>query len=168
MRCELHGAAPVFCQRQADNRYACTVRPENASADSYAWEWFALHAAQRMQLVNFWLVAVAFLAAAFVQARASHLAAVAVGVSVVGTVASVAFMALDRRTRQLVHVAEAALLHLEATRIAHGEDEVLALVTSSRQLTRSSLESYRVVVQGLQLLVAITFLAGAIYSLASA
>ena len=84
--------------------------PENASVESYAWNWFALHAGQRLQLVNFWLVAVAFLAAAFVQARSSHLIAVAVGVSVIGVVASLAFLALDRRTRQLIHIAGDALL----------------------------------------------------------
>ena len=36
----------------------------NALSQTYAWNWFALHAGQRLQLVNFWLVAVAFLAAA--------------------------------------------------------------------------------------------------------
>lgn len=73
----------------------------------YAWSWFALHAGQRLQLVNFWLVAVAFLASAYVQARSSHLFVIALGVSITGAVASLAFARLDGRTRQLVQVASA-------------------------------------------------------------
>ena len=49
-------------------------------ARRYAWNWFALHAGQRLQLVNFWVVAVAFLATAFVQARSFHMVAIAFGV----------------------------------------------------------------------------------------
>jgi hypothetical protein len=58
-------------------------------------DWFALHSGQ-----NFWLVAVAFLAAAFVSARTARLTPVAVGVCITGAVASLAFMVLDARTPQ--------------------------------------------------------------------
>jgi hypothetical protein len=140
----------------------------NTSAQSYAWNWFALHAGQRLQLVNFWLVAVAFLAAAFVQARASHLVAIAFGVSLTGVVSSLAFMKLDVRTRQLVQVAENALRSIEAAQTAAGQDEVHELVKASRLARRSCFDSYRIVIQGLQLSVAIMFLLAAAYSLISA
>lgn len=78
------------------------VPDAETNAQAYAWNWFALHAGQRLQLVNFWLVAVAFLASAFVQARSNHLFAIAFGVCVTGAVSSLAFMRLDVRTRQLV------------------------------------------------------------------
>ena len=39
----------------------------------YAWNWFALHSNQRMQFVNFWLISVVFLGAAFVAARVGSL-----------------------------------------------------------------------------------------------
>lgn len=139
----------------------------NTNAQSYAWNWFALHAGQRLQLVNFWLVAVAFLASAFVQARSSHLVAIAFGVSVTGAVSSLAFMRLDARTRQLVQVAENALRSLEAAQTAAGLNEVHELVKASRQARGSRFDSYRVIIQGLQLSVAVMFLLAAVYSLVS-
>ena len=145
-----------------------TVDNAEMDAQTYAWSWFALHAGQRLQLVNFWLVSVAFLASAFVQARSNHLVAVAVGVSVAGVVSSLAFMKLDVRTRQLVQVAENALRYFEEKRALEGLDEVTALVKASHQGNRSRLDSYRVIIQGLQFTVAILFALAAIYSLISA
>jgi hypothetical protein len=136
----------------------------NASLQSYAWNWFALHAGQRLQLVNFWLVAVAFLAAAFVQAKASHLTAIAFGVSVTGAVSSLAFMRLDVRTRQLVQVAENALSVFEKDSIAAGADEAFELTKASRLARGWGFDSYRVIIQGLQISVAVMFLLAAIYS----
>jgi hypothetical protein len=156
---------------QADRgRHTCILldmEDKDSNARIYAWNWFALHAGQRLQLVNFWLVAVSFLAAAFVQARTSHLIAVAIGVSVTGTVASLAFLALDRRTRQLVRVAEDALRHLEQSQTASGQDKVMELVALSNADGRSFFDSYRVIIQGLQLLVSIFFALATIYCLVS-
>src|SRR2546429_5431610 len=135
-------------------------------AQTYAWNWFALHAGQRLQLVNFWLVAVAFLATAYVQARSSHMTAIAFGVSVTGVVSSVAFMRLDVRTRQMVQVAENALRRFEASAVAAGMDEVAELVKASHQVRRSRFDSYRVIIQGLQLSVASIFVLAAVFSLA--
>jgi hypothetical protein len=134
-------------------------------AQTYAWNWFALHAGQRLQLVNFWLVAVAFLASAYVQSRSSHMTTIAFGVSVTGVVSSVAFMRLDVRTRQMVKVAENALRHFEASAVAAGMDEVTELVKASHQVRRSRLDSYRVIIQGLQLSVAGIFVLAAVFSL---
>ena len=131
---------------------------------SYAWNWFELHAGQRLQLVNFWLVAVAFLAAAFVQAKASHLTAIAFGVSVTGAVSSLAFMRLDVRTRQLVQVAENALSVFEKGNTAAGADEAFELTKVSGLARGRVFDSYRVIIQGLQISVAIMFLLAAIYS----
>ena len=140
----------------------------DSNAQTYAWNWFALHAGQRLQLVNFWLVAVAFLASAFVQARSSHLFVVAFGVSVTGVVSSLAFVRLDIRTRQLVQVAENALQYFEKNLVAAGLDEVTELVKASHQARRSRFDSYRVIIQGLQLSVAVMFLVAAVYALVSA
>ncbi len=134
-------------------------------AQTYAWNWFALHAGQRLQLVNFWLVAVAFLASAYVQSRSSHMTAIAFGVSVTGVVSSVAFMRLDVRTRQMVQVAENALRHFEASAVAAGMDEVTELVKASHEARRSRFDSYRVIIQGLQLSVAGIFVLAAVFSL---
>ena len=137
----------------------------NASLQSYAWNWFALHAGQRLQLVNFWLVAVAFLAAAFVQAKASHLTAIAFGVSVTGAVSSLAFVRLDVRTRQLVRVAENALSrYFEKENTAAGADKAFELTKASMLARGWGFDSYRVIIQGLQISVAAMFLLAAIYS----
>jgi hypothetical protein len=135
-------------------------------AQTYAWNWFALHAGQRLQLVNFWLVAIAFLAAAYVQARSSHMPAIAFGVSVTGAVSSVAFMRLDVRTRQLVRVAEDALKYFEASSAARGMNEITELVKASHEVRRSRFDSYRVIIQGLQLSVAFMFIIASIFALA--
>jgi hypothetical protein len=141
------------------------MRDPKADAQAYAWNWFALHSAQRLQLVNFWLVAVAFLAAAFVQARSNHLYAIALGVSVTGVIASLAFMRLDARTRQLVCISEEALRYLEEDRMADGLDDVTALVKASEMARHTRFDSYRILIQGLQLTVAVLFSAAAVYSL---
>lgn len=130
---------------------------------TYAWNWFALHSAQRMQMVNFWLVAVAFLAAAFVQATSSDLRAVAVGVSAAGALCSVGFLLLDLRTRELVRVAERALRDVEAERL--GTDPGFPQLVSRAEAERlTHLSSYRLVIEGLQAAVAILFLAAGVYA----
>ena len=134
---------------------------------AYVWNWFALHASQRLQLVNFWLVAVAFLAAAFVQSQISHVRPMAAGVALIGAVASVAFQRLDVRTRQLSQVAEDALREFEAQWVAQGSSGIVALVARSHEVRKSRADSYKAIIQGLQLTVAVVFVGAFIYALAS-
>ena len=131
------------------------------------WSWFALHAGQRLQLVNFWLIAVAFLASAYVQARANHLISISLGVSATGVIASLAFWRLDVRTQQLVQVAENALEHLERSYEAEGSIGATQLVRASAQMPRSRIDSYKVIIRGLQLSVAVLFALAAVYSIVS-
>jgi hypothetical protein len=132
---------------------------------TYAWSWFALHSGQRLQMVNFWLVAVAFLGTAFVQARASNLPAVAVGISGAGAVASVAFLLIDARTRELLRVAERALREIEDERFAAGASVNMRLVQQAHESRSSSASSYQVVIQGLQATMASLFIAAGIYTM---
>jgi Flp pilus assembly protein TadB len=143
------------------------MQSPDSEIQTYAWNWFALHAGQRMQMVNFWLVSIAFLVAAFVQAYLNKLFVVALGVALTGFVASVAFMRLDVRTRQLVQVGEAALRHLEVKRAAEAHDEVVDLVLAAGTSRSSRFDSYRYIIHGLQLTVAGGFLLAAGYSLVS-
>jgi hypothetical protein len=80
----------------------------NKIARDYAWNWFELHASQRMQTYNFFLVATAFLIAGFSALLDKHPIA-AVGIALTGSWLSVWFNRLDARTRQLVKAAERAL-----------------------------------------------------------
>jgi ABC-type anion transport system duplicated permease subunit len=143
------------------------VEDPDAKAHSYVWSWFALHAGQRLQLVNFWLIAVAFLASSYVQARANHLTVVSLGVSVTGVIASLAFWRLDVRTQQLIRVAEDALEHLERSYEAKGSDRVTQLMRVAAEMSRSRVDSYKVIIRGLQLSVAVLFALAAVYSILS-
>src|SRR5262245_9986241 len=144
------------------------MQTDQSYVQAYAWNWFSLHASQRLQLVNFWLIAVAFLASAFVEARSNHMVAIAAGVSATGAVSSLAFLRLDVRTRQMIQAAENALRYFESQYSAEGLDQVTQLVRTSHEARRSKLDSYRLIIQGLQGFVAGLFLLAAIYSLVSA
>ncbi len=80
--------------------------PEEVCA--HAWDWFSLHAAQRMQTFNFFLVAAAFLIAAYASLLEKYpWAALIVGL--VGAWTSFWFTRLDNRTRQLVNAGQDVL-----------------------------------------------------------
>lgn len=129
---------------------------------SYAWNWFSLHSTQRMQMFNYWLIAIAFLSTAFVEASKSHLKAVSLGVALTGCIASLSFMRLDARTRQLIIVAETALRIHESHGLAAAQKE-LALITEAHR-NRGRLQSYRVLIQGLEAVVAVLFAFGAVWT----
>ncbi|WP_370961922.1 hypothetical protein [Amycolatopsis sp. cg9] len=111
-------------------------------------------------------MAIAFLGAAFVQARAGNLIAVAAGVSAIGAVASAAFAMLDTRTRNLVRIGEVALLNLEEKRTSDGADSDLELVAASHAARPSPLLSYRIIIQGLQIFVGVVFAAAFVLAIA--
>jgi hypothetical protein len=130
----------------------------------YVWGWFALHSAQRMQLVNFWLLSTAFLVTAYVGAVSTKNFVVAIGVSLAGVATSIGFCQLDIRTRQLVRVAEMALARLDRQRgLAHE----LRLVARGHEIRHHWYESYRVVIRSLQLVIALLFACALIYSIHS-
>jgi hypothetical protein len=77
-------------------------------AREHAWNWFALHAAQRMQAFNFFVVATAFLIAAYASILEKHPGAAAF-LAAVGAWLTLWFNRLDARSRQLVEAGEDAL-----------------------------------------------------------
>jgi hypothetical protein len=143
------------------------VATAEESAHAYALTWFTLHSNQRMQLVNFWLVSVAFLVSGFVQAEVNHLKVVAFGIAVLGALASTAFCLLDIRTRKLIQVAEDALRVTEMAWTLAGIDSSAQLSLRAHEGRASRLDSYRVVIEGLQALVGSMFAMAALYSLLS-
>ena len=88
-------------------------RDLNRVALDHAWDWFALHARQRMQCVNFFFVAVAFLATAYGTALTKDLHELATGICVLGVLISYWFHRLDQRTRDLVDAGRDALKPLQ-------------------------------------------------------
>jgi hypothetical protein len=79
----------------------------------HAWEWFSLHARQRMQSVYYFIVAIAFLFGAFTQASNADNHTLALAVSLLGGCVSYIFYRLEMRVRSLIHAAENALEPLE-------------------------------------------------------
>jgi hypothetical protein len=77
-------------------------------AREHAWNWFAFHAAQRMQAFNFFVVATAFLIAAYASLLEKNPGAAAV-LAAVGAWLTIWFNRLEARSRQLVMVGERAL-----------------------------------------------------------
>ena len=78
----------------------------------HAWAWFSLHATQRLQSVNFFLVATAFLSAAFVTAAKEKMYALAGGIAVLAVLISYVLYRMERRVRSLIHAAEHAIAPL--------------------------------------------------------
>jgi len=79
----------------------------------HAWEWFSLHAHQRMQSLYYFLIATAFLFGAFTHASNIDNSTLALGVSLFGACISYIFYRLENRVRSLLHLAEDALKPLE-------------------------------------------------------
>lgn len=81
-------------------------------AREHAWNWFSLHANQRMQSLYYFLIAVAFLSAAYVGAL-TRADIVAVSIAFVGLLLTFAFRRLELRSRELIHLGESALRKIE-------------------------------------------------------
>ena len=82
-----------------------------------AWNYFALHAQQRLTTVNFYLVVATALTAAAVASFGENFAfpCVRLAAGLLLSLLSFAFWRLDFRNRELIKAAEAALRALEAS-----------------------------------------------------
>lgn len=142
-----------------------TAEPEVHPATlDHAWEWFSLHAGQRLEAVNFYLVAAAFLSNAYVSALSASSFLVAIGVGLLGAFFAFNFFMLEQRVRTLVRAGEAALLISQShlARDSHIPDiEILSRVDSPGKWTWS----YSRVFRHLYLFTGIGFLLGSLYSL---
>lgn len=139
---------------------------ENATekiAFDYAWGWFSLHAGQRMQGVNFFLIAIAFLAASYVSAVVGDRPGLAVGISALGAFSSFIFYRIERRVRGLIHAAEKALRPLEKNMaICTGIPEMQ--IVESVEIAPKGSWPYSRVFRALYAAVGSTFVLGAIYA----
>lgn len=85
------------------------------AALDHSWKWFELHAKQRLQFVNNYILAAALLAAAITQALTARepLYAASAVVSGAGVVITGLFFFVERRVRGLIHEGEVALSPLQ-------------------------------------------------------
>jgi len=132
----------------------------------HAWNWFSLHAAHRMQSVNFFLVAVAFLSAGYVAAFQipDHLLAAAV--AALGAMMSAFFNRLELRIKELIHAGEDAMkpLQAELAQITGvPELQILERVESPKR----SFTKYSVVISLIHWVSGIAFLLAVVYAFLS-
>ena len=80
---------------------------------TYAWNWFAYHANQRLQAFNFFLLILAALATGYLTALDKDYGMLQIAIGVAGILISFAFLALDFRNEQLVTDGRRALRMLE-------------------------------------------------------
>jgi len=132
----------------------------------HAWDWFSLHAAQRMQSLNLFLVSVAFLLAGYGVAYQSANFMVASFLSIAGIIVAVCFALLDLRNRQLIRAGEAALERLQ--------DQLADLVSMPEIRMLASVEkpdlwggTYTRMIRGIALALLGLFLVALIVALAS-
>jgi hypothetical protein len=107
----------------------------------HAWAWYSLHAGQRMQMINFFLAAGAFLTAGYATAQAAHSSLVAGAIALVGVVVSIVFNLFDARTRELIVRAEPAVASLQRILSDTGIANVEFLLATHSPMRRAP--SYR-------------------------
>ena len=129
----------------------------------YAWNWFALHANQRMQTFNYFLIAMAFIATAYgtVISRAPEVAA---GVATIGLVLSIAFHQLDERNRDLVKIGEAALKHVEEKLYEDTEWTEVRLVRKADESRGGFMPSFRWSIAVIEGTLALAFAVALVYA----
>jgi hypothetical protein len=95
----------------------------------YLWDYFEMHAAQRLRTFHFYLILCGAVLAGYVAILQQSLAS-SLGI-VLGALLvffSFAFAKLDRRTRDMIHYAEEGLAFLERRLRPEGEDNNAAVV----------------------------------------
>ena len=93
----------------------------------HAWAWFEFHAAQRMTMVRFYLIAAGGIAAGIGYLWTSNQYLLCAFLSTFGAVTSFCFMKLDKRVSDLVKLGEAALKSQQAEIakvLTHNEFEI--------------------------------------------
>jgi alkylhydroperoxidase/carboxymuconolactone decarboxylase family protein YurZ len=142
--------------------------PDEQAALDHAWAWFSLHASQRMQVINFYLLTLSFLTAAYVKALDDKASQVATAVACAGLVVSAAFVFLDRRTRHLVKIAEAALAPLQE-RLAQASSSPVQLVAAAAAPLVTPQQrihvTYTKILEGLGIVASIGFVVAAAYAI---
>lgn len=102
-------------------------------ARAYAWDFFALHAKQRIDVLRLSLFVYAFLVAASVAALNARVPSLAAGFAGLYALISVLFLVLDLRGMQLIKLAERHLANHEAAlRRALGDPTLDFLAAAER------------------------------------
>lgn len=110
---------------------------------TFALAWFTTHAQQRMQLLNYWFVAVSFLTtSSILAASASHLAVAKIIDSAL-IIASVLFYGLDVRTQELIAYGERAMSAIEQRSNSEGDSTDSFRLADGMHLQNRRAPAYR-------------------------
>jgi hypothetical protein len=131
-------------------------------AREHAWNWFALHGAQRMQVFNFFVIATAFLIAAYASLLEKHPTAALV-LAAAGAWLAFWFNRLERRSRQLVKAGERALGASQARLAKLTENPDFKILDAVEKTTPGGY-SFRRVINVVQWTIFVLFLLGAAYA----
>ena len=123
----------------------------------YAWRWFDLHAKQRVSMFNFFLLSVGALATAYGLLLREQLYVVAALAAFIGAFVSLVSCLLDRRNHELVKIGEEALKKVEKAHLTECQ-----ILTDEKQ--PPSLLKHGWLIKSLEIVVAIVYLAGMVYS----
>jgi len=129
----------------------------------HAWSWFSLHAGQRLQMVNYFFVASAFITAGYANTLSGHRHVLAGFIGIAGVVISLAFERLERRTRELVRIAEPALTQIEA-RLSEITKITCLNFVERIELPAEKATSYGFVIRVLTCVAALAFTAASLYA----
>lgn len=130
----------------------------------HGWDWFSLHAEHRMKSVNFFIVTIAFLTAAFVTAiRFSHHMA-ALGVCIAGLLLTICFSRFELRIRELLRVSEQALEPLQERLAARTGIQSFAMFKTV-EVGAKPFTRYSRVILALHITALIMFSAGLVYAI---
>jgi hypothetical protein len=128
----------------------------------HAWQWFTLHANQRMQAVNFFLVATAFLSSGYVAAL--RVPPVAIGVSALGILFSLTFYGFELRIQELLKAGEKALYR--AQRCLADETGIPEFnICEAVEIARIPVTKYSKVIRTLYGTTSVGFTAGLVYAI---
>lgn len=126
--------------------------------------WVDLHTTQRQNLLNFFLLAVAFLFTAYVEALNGHLHPFAVIISSLGAFVSFGFTLMDLRNRDLTRAGESPITEIErrmALKCGLPELRIQDEVSKPRRPWLSMGK----IIRAIHIAVGLTFLGGIIYAL---
>lgn len=129
----------------------------------HGWDWFHLHAQHRMQAVNFFLIATAFLTAAYVSALRFDYYYVAAGIGILGFLISVFFNRFEERIRELIREGEAAIKPAQRHLAKITGVEKLKLLENV-ETPRKRFTSYGKVIRALHFITCLFFISGFSYA----
>lgn len=137
------------------------------AARHYAWEWFKLHAMQRMTVFNLFLIITGAIITGFITATINKHYEVSLGLSVLELIVVSAFFRLDQRNAQLVKIGEDYLKHDEAKLASSIGSPLIRLADAAERKPCSIFYSFRQVLQTLFGVVGILAFIGVVLSISA-